>query len=63
MLLHADGDESVPVAHSRELHERSAAELKRLIVLPGGHHRSVQHDAELQGESLRFIHRAFAAAR
>lgn len=63
MLLHADGDERVPVDHSRDLHARSAATVKRLIVLPGGHHRSVQHDIELQGEALRFIHRAFAAAR
>jgi len=62
LLLHAEGDERIPAAHSRELHRRSAAEFKRLIVLPGGHHRSIQHDEELQGESLRFIHRAFAAA-
>lgn len=62
MLLHAHGDERVPVAHSRDLHERSAAPVKRLIVVPGGHHRSVQHDAELQGETLRFIHGVFATA-
>jgi pimeloyl-ACP methyl ester carboxylesterase len=61
MLMHAEGDEQVPYEHSVELHERSAAPLKRLVVVPGGHHRSVQHDAELQGESLRFIRRAFAA--
>jgi pimeloyl-ACP methyl ester carboxylesterase len=61
LLLHAEGDERVPFEHSVELHERSAAEPKRLIVVPGGHHRSIQHDAELQGESLRFIRRAFAA--
>jgi alpha-beta hydrolase superfamily lysophospholipase len=61
MLLHAEADERVPASHSRELFERSAAPVKRLVVLPGGHHRSVQHDAEMQGESLRFIHRAFTA--
>ena len=44
-----------------ELHERSVAPLKRLILMPGGHHRSIQHDAELQGESLRFVRAAFAA--
>jgi uncharacterized protein len=62
MLLHAEGDERVPVEGSRDLHARSAAAVKRLIVLPGGHHRSVQHDVELQGEALRFIHRAFASS-
>jgi hypothetical protein len=35
-------------------------ERKRLITLPGGHHRSIQHDAELQGEALRFVDKAFA---
>ena len=62
MLLHARGDERVPYEHSVQLHERSVAPLKRLIVVPGGHHRSVQHDEELQGESLRFVRRAFAPA-
>jgi uncharacterized protein len=60
ILIHAEGDEQVPYRHSVELHERSAAPLKRLIVVPGGHHRSVQHDPELQGESLRFVRRALA---
>jgi pimeloyl-ACP methyl ester carboxylesterase len=59
MLLHARGDEQVPFEHSVELHRRSVADPKRLILVPGGHHRSVQHDAELQGESLRFVRRAF----
>jgi len=59
LLLHARGDDRVPYEHSVELHERAATPLKRLIVVPGGHHGSVQHDAELQGESLRFVRRAF----
>ncbi len=59
MLLHAEGDERVPVASSIELDARSRARRKKLIVTPGGHHRSVQHDAELQGEAVRFIRRAF----
>jgi uncharacterized protein len=58
MLIHAQGDERVPYQHSVMLHERTAASTKRLLVMPGGHHRSVQHDAELQGESLRFVRRA-----
>ncbi len=62
MLLHAEGDERVPVRHSIELHERSRARAKRLLVLPGGHHRSVQHDVDLQIEAVRFIRRAFAGA-
>jgi pimeloyl-ACP methyl ester carboxylesterase len=56
LLLHADGDEQVPVEHSRELH--AAADGSRLVVVPGGHHRSIQHDAELQDLSVRFLLRA-----
>jgi pimeloyl-ACP methyl ester carboxylesterase len=55
LLLHAEGDERVPVAHSREL-ARIAPEAE-LVVVPGGHHRSVQHDAELQGHALRWLRR------
>jgi alpha-beta hydrolase superfamily lysophospholipase len=56
LLLHADGDEIVPVERSRELH--ALAPSSKLVVVPGGHHRSVQHDAELQGESVRWVTRA-----
>lgn len=55
LLLHARGDESVPVEHSRLLAD--TAPRARLIEVPGGHHRSVQHDAELQAVSLRFLAR------
>ena len=55
LLLHAEGDESVPVEHSRELARRAPD--ARLIAVPGGHHRSVQHDPELQGESIRWLRR------
>lgn len=58
LLIHAEGDERVPFRLSVDLHERSAAERKRLILVPGGHHRSVQHDLELQGETIRFLRRA-----
>ena len=37
-----------------------ASEPKRLLLVPGGHHRSIQHDLELQAESLRFIERTIA---
>ena len=58
LLLHAQGDERVPVEHSRELAELVRAPGSRLIAVPGGHHRSVQHDPELRAISLRFIERA-----
>jgi alpha-beta hydrolase superfamily lysophospholipase len=63
LLLHAEGDETVPVGHSRELAELVAHPESRLIALPGGHHRSIQHDEELQAVSLRFIGRAFEPPR
>jgi uncharacterized protein len=55
LLLHAEGDEQVPVQHSRELAGLAQHPDSRLVTVPGGHHRSVQHDAELQALSLRFI--------
>jgi alpha-beta hydrolase superfamily lysophospholipase len=58
LLLHAEGDERVPVEHSRALAQLMRSPDSRLITVPGGHHRSVQHDAELQAASLRFIERA-----
>ena len=59
LLLHAEGDEAVPVEHSGALDAAAAgAHPRRVIVVPGGHHRSIQHDAELQGEALRFVERA-----
>jgi uncharacterized protein len=62
LLLHAEGDERVPVEHSRELARVLRAPGSRLIAVPGGHHRSVQHDAELQAVSVRWLARALAAA-
>ena len=62
LLLHAEGDEVVPVQHSRELAGRLRHPASRLIAVPGGHHRSIQHDAELQAVSLKFIARALQAA-
>jgi uncharacterized protein len=56
LLIHAEGDEEIPYEFSQELYER-AAEPRKLILLPGGHHRSAQHDAELQGLALRWLSR------
>ncbi len=60
LLLHAEGDEQVPVEHSRELAALAAHPQSRLVTVPGGHHRSVQHDAELNALALRFMSRALA---
>jgi uncharacterized protein len=54
LLMHARGDEQIPWTVSEQLHE-AAHEPKRLLILPGGHHRSLQHDLELQALSRRFI--------
>ena len=60
LLLHARGDELVPYAVSEELHA-AAHEPKRLVLFPGGHHRSLQHDLEVQNLSAHFIERAMTA--
>ena len=57
LLLHAMGDEQIPYTVSEELYA-NAHEPKRLLVLPGGHHRSLQHDLEVQAMSRRFIRKA-----
>lgn len=54
LLLHAEGDEQVPIAHSRAIFE-AAEDPKRLIEVSGGDHRSVQHDPALQAESLDWM--------
>jgi alpha-beta hydrolase superfamily lysophospholipase len=56
LIIHARGDEVVPYTHSEQLYEL-ADEPKKLLLLEGGDHRSAQHDAELQGESLRWLAR------
>jgi fermentation-respiration switch protein FrsA (DUF1100 family) len=54
MLVHARDDEVIPYRFSDELYEH-ATDPKRLLLLAGGDHRSAQHDAEVQGESLRWL--------
>ena len=60
LLMHAQGDEQVPYTVSEELYA-VAGEPRRLLIMPGGHHRSLQHDLEMQAEAIRFIDRAVAA--
>jgi uncharacterized protein len=62
LLMHAEGDERVPIEHSRALAEVLTVPGSRLIAVPGGHHRSIQHDEELQAVSLRFIQRSLGLA-
>ena len=61
LLLHARGDERIPWTVSEHLHAE-AHEPKRLLVLPGGHHRSLQHDLEIQALTRSFILKAAAAS-
>ena len=56
LLMHAEGDESVPVDVSRHLHAITPG--SRLVVTPGGHHRSIQHDPELQAFAARWLEHA-----
>jgi alpha-beta hydrolase superfamily lysophospholipase len=60
LLMHAEGDEQVPVEHSREIAGVLRHPGSRLIVAPGGHHRTMQHDAEMVGASVRWLGRALA---
>ena len=57
MFMHAQGDEQVPYTVSEELF-LVAGDPKRKLIVPGGHHRSLQHDGEMQAETIRFIQRA-----
>lgn len=56
ILLHARGDDVISPEWSKELYE-AATEPRKLVLAPGGHHRSVQHDAELQALALRWLER------
>jgi pimeloyl-ACP methyl ester carboxylesterase len=62
LLMHASGDEQVPVEHSQALAKHFSCDKSRLVVVPGGHHRSIQHDPELQAASVKFILAALAEA-
>jgi fermentation-respiration switch protein FrsA (DUF1100 family) len=59
--VHAVGDVQIPFDHSEALFER-AGEPRRLVIVPGGTHRSVQHDPEMQGAALLWLERQLAGA-
>ena len=59
LLLHAEGDEQVPVQHSRELAALADPRRTRFVEVPGGDHRSVQHDSEMQALAVRFLAKSF----
>jgi fermentation-respiration switch protein FrsA (DUF1100 family) len=54
IIFHAAGDERIPSDFSEELAARKPKP-KKLIILPGGHHRSVQHDPEMQSIALGWL--------
>jgi fermentation-respiration switch protein FrsA (DUF1100 family) len=56
ILMHAEGDTQIPSEHSEELYER-AGEPRKLVIVPGGAHTTVQHDPELQATALRWLER------
>ena len=56
ILMHAEGDIQVPFDHSEELYAR-AGEPRKLVIVPGGTHTSVQHDPELQATALLWLER------
>ena len=56
ILMHAEGDTQIPSDHSEGLYER-AGEPRKLVIVPGGAHTTVQHDTELQGVALRWLER------
>lgn len=60
ILMHAEGDTKVPSDHSEALYER-AGEPRKLVIVPGGAHQTVQHDPELQGLALRWLERELPA--
>ena len=63
LLLHAEGDELVPIAHSAAIAaaREEAGRPTRFVRVPGGDHRSIQHDAEFQDLSVRFVLKALRA--
>jgi uncharacterized protein len=61
LLIHARGDDQIPSEWSEELYSQATAP-RKLILMPGGHHRSAQHDAELHGVALGWLERKLGAS-
>jgi fermentation-respiration switch protein FrsA (DUF1100 family) len=61
ILLHAEGDDQIPSYWTEELYDR-AREPRKLVLVPGGDHRSLQHDPELQSVALGWIERRLGGA-
>jgi alpha-beta hydrolase superfamily lysophospholipase len=59
ILMHAEGDTRVPSEHTEELYGR-AGEPRKLVIVPGGAHTTVQHDPELQSAALHWLERELA---
>ena len=62
LLMHAAGDEVVPVGRSRRLAPELSHPMSRYLETPGGHHRSLQHDPEMVALGVRFIARQLGSA-
>ncbi len=58
LLMHAAGDETIGVEVTRGLH--AAAPGSTFVEVPGGHHRSAQHDPDLQAQALRWVDKVLA---
>jgi pimeloyl-ACP methyl ester carboxylesterase len=61
LLMHAEGDDRIPSYWSEQLYEH-AGDPRRLMLIPGGDHRSVQHDSELQAVALAWLERELVRA-
>src|SRR5215216_4473424 len=60
LVQHAEGDEQVPVAGSRALAPLLRHPASRVDVMPGGDHRSVQHDPAAQAAALAWLREVMA---
>jgi uncharacterized protein len=60
LIQHAEGDEEVPVAGSRALAPLLRHPASRVDVMPGGDHRSVQHDPAAQAAALAWLREMMA---
>jgi len=56
LIVHARGDEVVPLDHSLALAQRFPGEVT-LTILPGGHHTSAQHDRDVHRQVVHWLRR------